>query len=301
MDFDDFDDDDMLTDLCLGERGGAPSDDDEEESDDADPFWRCASAGRDDAAAAERRSLAPDAEEEALRRVRPSAVRRRLRVTVADVELSLFPTVADADGVFGSTGGELWEASLLLAQFCRGGRFRGAHVVELGAGLGLGGLASAHASIGGARSCVLTDLDEAVLKNLEATVRENSLHFVARVDRLDWNDRRLPGGWGEVDAFVGAALVYTPHLGDALAATLASALTDSRRAFIIQRYDRPGFLDTFIPKLQEYGLFCDVRPAADAVGSVADAVVSEMEKFVLCTISRAPETNVLCPPGSVRQ
>jgi predicted nicotinamide N-methyase len=67
-----------------------------------------------------------------------------------------------------STGLGLWSASLVLARWLADNKhrlgLRGAHVVELGAGCGLPGLAAAvHAQ---PRRVTLTDLNPAALKNL---------------------------------------------------------------------------------------------------------------------------------------
>lgn len=171
-------------------------------------------------------------------------------------QLKLYPTVACEDGLTGATGGELWKASILLANWLSKHDVPESTIVELGSGLGLAGLAAEKAF---SARVLLTDKDDAVLNNLERTVVANGSR--AEVLHLDWmSPISLPLPSGSDVLFLAAACVYTPHLGIALADTIgfyASHLTC--RAVIVQRADRPGFRDAFLPRITEqYGFCCEL-------------------------------------------
>ncbi|KAJ8612919.1 hypothetical protein CTAYLR_006189 [Chrysophaeum taylorii] len=197
-----------------------------------DEFWDCY-----EQPLLERRELAPDEIEAQFRSMTPGGPRREILVN----GIRLFPSLVNEDGLFGATGGELWDAARHLAAWVAQNRFEGT-VVELGAGLGLVGLVAAREN-----NVLLTDNDPEVLRNLKKTVRANASR--AEVAYLDWTrSEALPDG---PLVFLAAACVYTPHLGTALADLLASK---GGRAVVLQRPDRPGFLDAFLPRLGDHNI-----------------------------------------------
>ena len=152
-------------------------------------------------------------------------------------------------------GGELWEAALLLgAYLCGEGadRVRGRRICELGAGVGLPGLAALGM---GAEEVVLSDFPPAVLENLRGNAHRNPAADgrEARVVQLDWRDslvetsepQELPC---DCDLVIGAALVYGAHHAAPLAACIASLLGAARpqdqaerSCLFVQMPTRPGF------------------------------------------------------------
>lgn len=211
---------------------------------------------REGCAAFERCELAPDEEELAQRQV--DGPRREVAVEVGGRSVIVFPAVA-CDGLFGPTGGELWEASVVLSRWLARQTVE-ADVVELGSGLGLAGLAASWVSTG---KVWLTDNDEGVLANLRRTVEANSA--TARVAHLDWTRPTRLAAKADV-LLLAAACVYTPHLGRALAETIALYVrTPESWAVVVQRADRPGFEDSFLPRLAELGLRYDLRAEGDGM------------------------------------
>lgn len=213
--------------------------------------WACAMAEAD--YAFERSYLAPDEAELECRRV-PTA-RHELQIN----GVTLFPCESE-DGVFGSTGGELWAAGRALATWV----LTHPHVVEtadavveLGAGLGLPGIVAARFN----ERVVLTDNDPGVLANLERTLQKNDVN--AAVAKLDWCRPADLGLRGDV-LYLAAACVYTPHLGIALADTL-HASPFHWTAVVVQRHDRPGFAD-FRSRLDDLGIACETLNVEDGLG-----------------------------------
>jgi len=130
-----------------------------------DAFWAIALK--------ERSQKAPDMEEALYRQLAKKALRRKEIIKIAnEAEFILFPTVASDDGLFGSTGGELWFASKILATYLFNEKaifpdFK--IIIELGSGLGLAGLAAAR--IWPQAKVLLTDADQAVVHNLQSTIQ----------------------------------------------------------------------------------------------------------------------------------
>ncbi|RQM20314.1 hypothetical protein B5M09_006708 [Aphanomyces astaci] len=96
-----------------------------------------------------------------------------------------FITLAESPGNLGSIGGKLWDSSLILTAYLAAhpAVVSGKHVIELGSGLGLVGLACA--SLPAVASVVLTDIDD-VVPLLEYNVRLNDLSDKASVKPLWW-------------------------------------------------------------------------------------------------------------------
>ena len=130
-------------------------------------------------------------------------------------------------GVGAALGGTLWPSA--AAQAVLVSRWRaavaGARVLELGAGLGLGGLVAA--GVGGARDVVLTDNDAALLGELEATAALHAGPSRAPVAAraLDWADPPLIAKEARFGVVLGADVAYNertvPELLEAVAATRA--------------------------------------------------------------------------------
>lgn len=98
----------------------------------------------------------------------------------------------------------LWDSAPSLAHYlCKTDAVRGARVLEIGAGLGLVGVALAKS---GAGSVVLTDRDPDALRTLRVQVRTNGLEN-AQVHALDWTDLAA-GPEGRFDVLVACDVIY---------------------------------------------------------------------------------------------
>jgi 16S rRNA G1207 methylase RsmC len=96
---------------------------------------------------------------------------------------------------------KIWEASLLLASKMAARQVGPhEHLLELGAGLGVAGLAAA--AFG--HKITITEYDPHALAFLEANRIENQCH-TARVRRLDWNSPELTERF---DVILGSELIY---------------------------------------------------------------------------------------------
>ena len=129
---------------------------------------------------------------------------------------------ADGEVAPESTASRVWPGAHLLAsglhEPCVTRRLGGATVVELGAGVGLPGLAAW--TLGGGAQVVLTDLDEN-LPRLRRAVSVNGAEAAVRVEPLDWT-RPLPSWCGERrwDVVLAADCVFWAGLIAPLLATL---------------------------------------------------------------------------------
>ena len=180
----------------------------------------------------ERNEFAPDAIENGYR----FCSERRTSIEVHGFRL--YPVLAsEEDGLFGATGGELWEASVLLAQALPA-VFHGV-AMEVGAGLGLPGMTFARRG----QRVLLTDVDRGVVRNLERQIQDNGISHVAKAQLFDLNDDKLPKN---VDLLLAADVVYSPHLAN----RLANIVKIMPATIILQRKGRPGFDDVFLPALQ---------------------------------------------------
>lgn len=115
------------------------------------------------------------------------------------------------------TGGVLWEAAIVLADYVGRNReslaWRGRRVLELGAGAGLVAIAL---GLEGAEVCA-TDGNPRVLEVAQRNIETNGpLPGVVRVEAFDWNSAedlqriQTAGPW---DAIVGSDLVYPGNAG----------------------------------------------------------------------------------------
>ncbi len=136
-------------------------------------------------------------------------------IKVADLD-ELLEGVTDADQI--PFWAELWPASLGLARYIFNNRYllQGRSVLELGAGIGLAGIA---ARLAGA-NILQTDYMEAALQ----FIRVNSLRNGLSEPRLllaDW--RRFPP-IGRFDIIIGADILYEKTLHDDLSMVISNSL-----------------------------------------------------------------------------
>ena len=110
------------------------------------------------------------------------------------------------------TGGQLWDASVVLALFLRAHDLILGDVVELGAGCGLPGIDVARRGV--ARSVTLTDV---MLALAEANAQQNGADV--RVARYDWGDAQD----FVCDVLLGADVCYSPLHADLLARVVRDA------------------------------------------------------------------------------
>ncbi|CAE8639562.1 unnamed protein product, partial [Polarella glacialis] len=109
-------------------------------------------------------------------------------------------------------GAQVWHSGHLLANALAGRSgsqpllevLRGARVLELGAGLGIAGLAAA--AFAGAAAVVLTDLPE-MQPLLRRNIELNDLTGCCRAETLAWGST-LPESWGAFDVVLAADVVY---------------------------------------------------------------------------------------------
>jgi predicted nicotinamide N-methyase len=159
----------------------------------------------------------------------------RLRMLAADDQSALLDATR-SDPVL-PIGLMLWESSLALARALATRDIDGRHVLELGAGAGLAGLAAARR---GGR-VVQTDVDRRAL----ALARHNALLNgieTARQCRLDWSSLNPPP---RADLIIGADILYDPADHAALARLLAAALAPHGTVLLADpnRLHSPAFID----------------------------------------------------------
>jgi hypothetical protein len=126
----------------------------------------------------------------------------------------------------GWTGGTVWEASTVLANFVAHclprGSLAGLRVLELSAGCGLPGMAAAAA---GAAETVLTEVDEVchVLRgNIDRNFGERAAPGRIWVASLSWGDEAQTAALcPPLDILLGSDLMYSPSMYPLLADTVA--------------------------------------------------------------------------------
>ncbi|KAH8070967.1 hypothetical protein JL720_11581 [Aureococcus anophagefferens] len=156
------------------------------------------------------------------RRVFGALVAAAERAGEAELDDGVFELLARGDGV----GLRLWPAALLFAEWALADprRFAGRSVLELGAGVGLCGLALAAT---GAARVVLTDGDGRVVTNLRHNADLNGFAGGGRVAVAEfaWDEAAaFYASSGAFDAVVAADCVYDAAVAPALAGALAGAL-----------------------------------------------------------------------------
>ncbi len=172
-------------------------------------------------------------------------------VKVGPVELEL-PELADplayieARLAQGKDGGDqlpywtkLWPAAFILAHFiARMSGYAHKPVLELGAGLGLPGLAAA--ALG--RPAVCTDLDPEALEFCRAAAEKNRLGDLVTVLPLDWT--APPSDLGRFSTVLGAEVLYHPPLYPALVELLDGLLAPGGAAYLSHE-ERPFGIEFF--------------------------------------------------------
>ena len=188
--------------------------------------------------------------------------------------------------VAATIGGKVWDASLLLSAWileCSsgGGRHRfppaGSRVLELGAGLGIVGLALAEALP--AVAVTLSDYDPALLHNLEENIRLNAATTcsVAHVDFRDFERQAgaaVPPKYAEAglcgyDMLIGSDIVYDSYHGQ-LASVCLALLAPSppaaaaaeggwRPCALFMLPDSRPRLREFVDELAAVGLECRIE------------------------------------------
>lgn len=140
----------------------------------------------------------------------------------------------------------LWPASIALANHVSGlDGIAGKRVLELGAGLGVPGLAAARA---GAR-VVVTDWYAEALDFVQSSARLNGLTLETR--HLDW---RYPPDDEQFDYILGADLVYERRSHAPILACAAKLLAPSGKLLVSDPERLPGQL--FIETAQAEGWHC---------------------------------------------
>ena len=128
---------------------------------------------------------------------------------------------------------------------------------------------------------ILSDCETKLVRQLQRNVRANSHVFEPNVDctvvQLDWNDvgdAELPLDNQPLDLIFGSELVYTPNTATACRDCIVHLTQQYPNALvcIVQIVDRPGWLDIFVPGLQQQGLH--VRQAT--VDAEVDALAQQL-------------------------
>ena len=131
-------------------------------------------------------------------------------------------------------GVALWAASIALAHevAARPGEFRGANVLELGAGTGLPGIAAA--SLGA--KVTQTDNNLVALHLARRNLERNGLHSVEQrqVDWVDWNDSEL------YDLIIGSDILYSAEMHTHLRRIFESNLATGGRVLVSDPFRASG-------------------------------------------------------------
>lgn len=122
---------------------------------------------------------------------------------------------------------KVWPAALVLAGLALSLPPSQQPVLELGAGLGLPGLAAASKG----HKVILSDLDPDALEFARAAVELNGLEDRVQVMPLDWTQPLAPELRG-LSTVLGAEILYQPELYPGLARLLAQMLAPGGTAFI---------------------------------------------------------------------
>ncbi|CAD6191755.1 unnamed protein product [Caenorhabditis auriculariae] len=137
----------------------------------------------------------------------------------------------------GTTGLSVWQASCDLANLMRTMYLENKTVVELGAGCGLAGIATA--AFFPTSTVYLTDFDENVIdrisSNIEINRSQNSTCHNAHVKKLDWKEGYDldESTFGNVDVVIAADVVYDRELLRSLCVTVRRILETSRCSYAI--------------------------------------------------------------------
>ncbi|EKX54137.1 hypothetical protein GUITHDRAFT_132535 [Guillardia theta CCMP2712] len=116
-------------------------------------------------------------------------------------------------------GLDVWQgATKKLCEYCmkNSNLFRGAAVLEIGAGVGILGMVLSKL---GARRVYISDYDEVVLEVIRANIQLNGLDGKCVECKLDWsNDEHFDafGRGSDVSIIVGSDLLYSSHMAKLL-------------------------------------------------------------------------------------
>lgn len=190
-------------------------------------------------------------------------------------------TIHIQQGSAGGHGKDVWNGAPVLARFLEGADLRGRHVLELGAGTGLTGIAAA--AMGA--HVLLTDIGEPLLELLRANCDANaesvrlaggSMH----VQSLEWGnldgisraqahlaDSRADGASEGYDLIIGADVVYTAAATVHLLKTLASERLCSRDTKVVLAFPpaRAAALSFMSSFRERFAVECVVDEFGDAV------------------------------------
>jgi predicted nicotinamide N-methyase len=144
---------------------------------------------------------------------------------------------------------DVWPAAVALGRHLVALDLRGQRVIELGAGVGVAGLAAARAGA----EVLITDYEEEALDFARQNAVLNGLRV--HTSRLDWRDGAWPGGF---DLVVAADVLYEARNVAPLANLIPDLLAPGARALITD----PGrpYVSGFTAALGERRLEVSARP-----------------------------------------
>ncbi len=137
----------------------------------------------------------------------------------------------------------LWPAAIVLASFASRLPQNGEPILELGAGLGLPGLAAAASG----NDVVITDLEPDALEFARAAAEANGLEDKIDVRALDWT--KPPADLGRFKTILGAEVLYQPKIYTTLV-DLLETLTEPDSSVFLSHQIRP-FVPAFFQLAQE--------------------------------------------------
>jgi predicted nicotinamide N-methyase len=143
---------------------------------------------------------------------------------------------------------DIWPAAVALGRHLLELDLRGARVIELGAGVGLAGLAAARAGA----DVLVTDYEEIALHFARANAARNGLAIRTAV--LDWRDADWPGGF---DLAIAADVLYEARNIAPIAALLPRLIAPGGRALVTDA-GRP-YVGTFMSTAAAHGLAAVTR------------------------------------------
>ena len=157
--------------------------------------------------------------------------------------------------VDGDTGNTVWDAAVLLTSYLDSNvsLVRDKHVLELGSGLGLCGIASSHI---GARIVSFTDLGY-ILESTRANLASNGIDLdVNRVVELDWSHPDCATlDWSSVQVVIASDIVWLDKLIDPLLTTLnfmRDHCPNLERIILCNQRRSDIVTDTFLSRTQNF-------------------------------------------------
>jgi len=143
---------------------------------------------------------------------------------------------------------DIWPASVALGRHLLELDLRGARVIEVGAGVGLAGLAAARAGA----EVLVTDYEAAALDFARDNAARNGLTIQTAL--LDWRDRDWPGGF---DLAIAADVLYEARSIAPIAALLPRIMAPAGRALLTDA-GRP-YVGAFVDAAAIVGLAATTR------------------------------------------